>query len=116
MLKNKDTIAEDSGNKKKTKEQDSVPTPSSKENEGKVIKQKFAVILIFGYFTATTPQVKQMKKCMKLIEDGVINTDHLQDYLQENSDFVVVGVVGPQGVGKSTLLNLLADKKVSEPS
>ncbi|XP_048521867.1 nonsense-mediated mRNA decay factor SMG9 isoform X1 [Dendroctonus ponderosae] len=60
------------------------------------------------------PIVKQMKKSMKLIEEGVINIDHLQDYLQENRDFIVVGVVGTQGVGKSTILNLLAETKVSE--
>ncbi|ENN78069.1 hypothetical protein YQE_05463, partial [Dendroctonus ponderosae] len=37
-----------------------------------------------------------------------------EDYLQENRDFIVVGVVGTQGVGKSTILNLLAETKVSE--
>lgn len=54
-----------------------------------------------------------MKKSMKLIDDGLMSTEHLQDYLQENTDFIVVGVVGSQGVGKSTILNLLSEKKVT---
>lgn len=51
-----------------------------------------------------------MHKSVKLIEDGNIFTEHLQDYLEENNDFLVVGVMGPQGVGKSTIMNLLAHK------
>lgn len=64
-------------------------------------------------FLAATPILKHMKKSMKLIDDGIMSTEHLQDYLQENTDFIVVGVVGSQGVGKSTILNLLSEKKVT---
>lgn len=52
-------------------------------------------------------------KSMKLIDDGVICTESLQDYIQDNNEFLVVGIIGPQGVGKSTILNLLAHNKIS---
>lgn len=48
------------------------------------------------------------------MEDGAIFIENLQDFVQENNDFIVVGVVGAQSVGKSTLLNLLATNKVTE--
>lgn len=31
------------------------------------------------------------------------------DYLQDQQDFLVVGVLGPQGVGKSTVMSLLTE-------
>lgn len=55
-----------------------------------------------------------MTKSVKLLEDGGICTENLQEFVQENKDFLVVGVVGSQGVGKSTLLNLLASSKITE--
>lgn len=55
-----------------------------------------------------------MTKSAKLIDEGVICTESLQDYVQENNDFLVVGVIGAHGVGKSTLLNLLSHSEVTE--
>lgn len=55
-----------------------------------------------------------MKTSAKLIDDGVICVENVQDFLQENNDFLAVGIVGPQSVGKSTILNLLAHNKVTE--
>ncbi|KAJ8932350.1 hypothetical protein NQ314_014717 [Rhamnusium bicolor] len=63
---------------------------------------------------SAAPTLKQMTKSMKLIDEGVICTESLQDYVQENNDFLVVGVVGSHGVGKSTLLNLLSHNQVTE--
>ncbi|XP_030757386.1 protein SMG9-like isoform X2 [Sitophilus oryzae] len=61
-----------------------------------------------------TPFLKYMKQSIKLIDDGIINTEHLQDYLQENNNFLVIGVIGGQGVGKSTLLNMLTETELTE--
>lgn len=55
-----------------------------------------------------------MKKSVKFLDDGIIYVDNIQDFVQENNDFLVVGVVGAQAVGKSALLNLLAHNKVTE--
>ncbi|KRT81133.1 hypothetical protein AMK59_5359 [Oryctes borbonicus] len=55
-----------------------------------------------------------MTKSAKLIDDGIIYTENIQDFLQENNDFLAVGIVGMQGVGKSTLLNLLTHSKVTD--
>lgn len=57
---------------------------------------------------------KQMTKSAKFMDDGILHTDTLQEFIQENSDFLVVGVVGPHGVGKSTILNLLAQNKITD--
>lgn len=54
-----------------------------------------------------------MKKSVKLVENGMIYPENLQDYLQENSDFLVIGIVGTQSVGKSTILNLLAQNRIT---
>lgn len=54
-----------------------------------------------------------MTSSVKFLSDGQICTENVQDLLQENNDYLVVGVVGPQGVGKSTILNLLANSKVN---
>ncbi|KAB0799355.1 hypothetical protein PPYR_07235 [Photinus pyralis] len=56
---------------------------------------------------------KKIVKCVKLLDDGVICPENVQDYLQENDDYLVVGIVGMQGVGKSTILNLLAHNSIS---
>lgn len=54
-----------------------------------------------------------MNTSANLMEDGDIFTEHLQDYLEENNDFLVVGIVGAQSVGKSTIMNLLANKSLT---
>lgn len=56
---------------------------------------------------------KKIVKCVKLLDDGLICTENVQDYLQENDDYLVVGIVGTQGVGKSTILNLLAHDSIT---
>lgn len=55
-----------------------------------------------------------MTKCVKFLEDNNISLENVQDFMQENNDFLVVGVVGAQGVGKSTILNLLAHTQVTD--
>ncbi|CAG9826605.1 unnamed protein product [Diabrotica balteata] len=62
----------------------------------------------------TLPTLKIMSKAMKLIDEGVICTESLQDYFNENNEFLIVGVVGAQGVGKSTIMNLLSYSKITE--
>lgn len=55
-----------------------------------------------------------MTRSMKLIDENVICTESLQDYLQDNTEFLVVGIVGPQGVGKSTILNMLIHNELTD--
>lgn len=55
-----------------------------------------------------------MKKSVKFLEHGTIYVENVQDFVQENNDFLVVGVVGAQGVGKSTILNLLAQNEITD--
>ncbi|XP_019866153.1 nonsense-mediated mRNA decay factor SMG9 isoform X2 [Aethina tumida] len=60
------------------------------------------------------PAPKIMTKSEKLLEDGVLCNESIQEYLQENNDFLVVGVIGTHGVGKSTIMNFLSQKSVTE--
>ncbi|KAG0492045.1 hypothetical protein HPP92_005126 [Vanilla planifolia] len=36
-----------------------------------------------------------------------VHTDRILPFLTENSDFIVIGIIGPTGVGKSTIMNEL---------
>lgn len=55
-----------------------------------------------------------MTKSLKLIDEGIICPESLQDYVQDNAEFLVVGVVGAHGVGKSSILNLLIHNHITE--
>lgn len=55
-----------------------------------------------------------MTKSIKFLEDSMLFHENLTDFVQENSDFLVVGIIGGQGVGKSTILNLIAHNSLTE--
>lgn len=55
-----------------------------------------------------------MTKSVKFLEDNSIVLENIQDFVQENNDFLVVGVIGAQGTGKSTILNLLAHNQLTD--
>ncbi|KAK3083650.1 hypothetical protein FSP39_000786 [Pinctada imbricata] len=49
-----------------------------------------------------------MKQCIKLIDEHQNWTDTALEYLTDSTEFVVVGVIGLQGTGKSTIISQLA--------
>ncbi|EDW06351.2 protein SMG9 [Drosophila mojavensis] len=48
------------------------------------------------------------------VSNGVLNSNAHKFFHKTNTDFAVIGVLGAQGVGKSTLLNLLASERASD--
>jgi len=71
----------------------SQPRPVSKKEDKSVPKQKFAV---------------------KLIDENHSFCEGISEYLTDNQDFLVVGVLGLQNTGKSTILNILAKNSVED--
>ncbi|VDK17403.1 unnamed protein product [Anisakis simplex] len=61
---------------------------------------------------STTVSPPAMKAAIRLIGDNMEFTDYVEvelEYLSEtNTNFTVIGAIGPQGTGKSTLLSMLA--------
>lgn len=49
-----------------------------------------------------------MSRCMKLIDDAGQWSESASEMLLDQTDFLVVGVLGLQGTGKSTVMSLLA--------
>lgn len=45
----------------------------------------------------------------------VLNFVYLLQMLQDQTDFFTIGVIGTQGVGKSTILSMLAGNSQSDP-
>lgn len=61
------------------------------------------------------PCLPQMKRPMAIISDHYQIQNSVQDFLIEtNVDFFVVGIVGTQGSGKSTILNFLVDDSLDQ--
>lgn len=63
--------------------------------------------------TAADTTMQSMKKPCAIVSDHYQVQTHAQDFLIEtNTDFVVVGVIGTQGAGKSFIMNMLIDDAV----
>nr|CAD7261348.1 unnamed protein product [Timema shepardi] len=56
----------------------------------------------------------EMKGSVKLVDDFFQFNDSCLEYLLDQNDFMVVGCLGLQGVGKSTLMSLLAGNLPNE--
>ncbi|KAJ1257645.1 hypothetical protein BS78_10G011300 [Paspalum vaginatum] len=53
---------------------------------------------------------------LSLVSDAwEVHTDKILPYLTENNDFMVIGVIGPPGIGKSTIMNELYGYDASSP-
>ncbi|XP_071806828.1 nonsense-mediated mRNA decay factor SMG9-like isoform X1 [Asterias amurensis] len=55
-----------------------------------------------------------MKQSVKLVDDNLQWCDNGMEMLLDHTDFLVVGVLGLQGSGKSTLMSILAGSSVSD--
>lgn len=55
-----------------------------------------------------------MKNCVKLVDESMQWCENAIEFLQDNSDFLVIGVIGLQGSGKSTIMSLLENDRASK--
>lgn len=58
--------------------------------------------------------IQPMLTSVKLLDETLQFSDSLNHYLTEQSDFLVIGVLGKKGVGKSTLMSLLSGSNFGE--
>lgn len=49
----------------------------------------------------------EMTECIKFMDENMQLCENPIEYLQDQQDFLVVGCLGAQGVGKSTIMSLL---------
>lgn len=49
----------------------------------------------------------EMSTCIKFMDENMQLCENPLDYLCDQQDFLVVGCLGAQGVGKSTIMSLL---------
>lgn len=56
---------------------------------------------------------RTMKGPLRLLDDSLSLCDDLGPYLLDQSNFLVVAIMGLQGVGKSSLASLLVDPNVN---
>uniref|UniRef100_A0A3B3TZ42 Nonsense-mediated mRNA decay factor SMG9 n=1 Tax=Poecilia latipinna TaxID=48699 RepID=A0A3B3TZ42_9TELE len=101
--------------------QSSGPGPSKVEREGQRPTQPVYQIQNRGMGAsasgnAVDPMVGQskllhpekMKHSIKLVDDQMNWCDSAMEYLRDQTDMLVVGVIGLQGTGKSTIMSLLS--------
>lgn len=59
---------------------------------------------------------EKMKHSIKLVDDQMNWCDNAMEYLRDQTDMLVVGVIGLQGTGKSTIMSLLSANSPEEDS
>ena len=55
-----------------------------------------------------------MRQALKFVDENHIFCDGISEFLTDNTDFLVIGVIGPQNSGKSTILNSLTKLSKSD--
>lgn len=59
---------------------------------------------------------EKMKHSIKLVDDQMNWCDNAMEYLRDQTDMLVVGIIGLQGTGKSTIMSLLSANTPEEDS
>lgn len=54
----------------------------------------------------------EMTNCIKLVDENMQLCEGPLEFLCDQQDFLVVGCLGPQGAGKSTIMSLLASSEM----
>lgn len=62
-------------------------------------------VIILARLLMTLPQ--EMTSSIKFMDENMQLYENVLEELIDQQDFLVVGILGPQGVGKSTILSLL---------
>ncbi|XP_067304817.1 nonsense-mediated mRNA decay factor SMG9 isoform X2 [Pseudorasbora parva] len=83
--------------------------PPSASGAGTVKLEREAVI---GQTKLLPPE--KMKHSIKLVDDQMNWCDSAMEYLRDQTDMLVVGVIGLQGTGKSTIMSLLSANSPEE--
>ncbi|XP_059363784.1 nonsense-mediated mRNA decay factor SMG9-like [Carassius carassius] len=71
-----------------------------------------AVDPVIGQTKLLPPE--KMKNSIKLVDDQMNWCDSAMEYLRDQTDMLVVGVIGLQGTGKSTIMSLLSANSSEE--
>ncbi|XP_076812819.1 nonsense-mediated mRNA decay factor SMG9-like [Clavelina lepadiformis] len=64
---------------------------------------------------STKTKDSSSSRCVKMLDSTLHWVEGGIEFLQDQNDFLVVGVIGMQGVGKSTVLSLAAGNRLTEP-
>lgn len=64
---------------------------------------------------ALRPRIPSIGSLNLLSDSWELHTDRFLPFLTDNTDFTVVGVIGPPGVGKSTIMNEIYGFDSSSP-
>ncbi|RZC74001.1 hypothetical protein C5167_049478 [Papaver somniferum] len=93
------------------------PASSSVNNSSSSLSSSLAPKILLAkpnLTTSTDPSLSSSSLRSRLPSTGSLNllsdswdlhADRVLPFLTENTDFTVIGVIGPPGVGKSTILN-----------
>ena len=83
-----------------------------------VVKQSLAQSGgVSSNISSTTASLKSKElhsKTVKVLDASLHWSDEAMDLLQDQNDFMVVGILGMQGVGKSTVLSLIAGNHLKD--
>jgi len=84
----------------KKSDESSTPTQTSNVSQ--------SLSFIESLSSRLTNKLPQMTQSITLLDENLQWSDVLQDYLLDQNEFLVVGVLGKSGVGKSTIMSQLA--------
>lgn len=104
----------------KTREGESrAVSPSQRNNHGGTKKEVDSSINVPSKIHQDSTRIAlptciEMTSCVKFMDDNMQLGENPLEFLYDQQDFLIVGCLGPQGVGKSTIMSLLTSGYASD--